>query len=637
MGASLSHRGPDSEGYWLSNRQGIGLAHRRLSIVDQSWRGSQPMKSKNNRWVMAFNGEIYNHLELRSELDRSNSPVYWTGHSDTETLIECFAQWGVEKTLRKSVGMFAICLWDSERNSLTLARDRMGEKPLYFGLQKGIFGFGSELKALEQVEGWKFDISPEAVASFIRYGYVPEPYSIFGQVWKVPAGTFLDITPADISRGVIPESTPYWSFLDVARSGTGLNQQPSRPQDLVDGLDELLSNAVAGQLLGDAPIGAFLSGGVDSSVITALMQKLSSNRVKTFSIGFENPQYDESKHAREVADYLGTDHHELVVTEYEALNVIPKLPEIYDEPFGDSSQIPTYLVSQLAKSEVKVSLSGDGADELFAGYSRYSDLSSLWPLTSRVPGNMRSALASWAQRVPPAKWDSWLQSHLSPLPAARRKQLSGDRIHKFAKMFDSPNSREFYSRFSAAIDPSSLVLGGTELELEHKNSWPIESNLLDQMLALDSISYLPGDILPKVDRASMAHGLESRMPFLDHRVIEFAWSISHDFKLRGNVSKWVLKGVLERYVPKEIYDRPKKGFSVPVADWIRGPLKDWASELLEPARISEGGWFRPDAVDRLWNDHQSGHRNFQSPIWNILMFESWRRASRNDERNCEKN
>ena len=635
MGETLRHRGPDSGNNWVSISNGVGFSHRRLSIVDRSSRGGQPMTSKNQRYVLAYNGEIYNHPELRSRVKRESPGINWAGHSDTETLLECFALWGVEKTLREAVGMFAICLWDSHEKSLTLARDRLGEKPLYFGHQKGIFAFGSELKALKRVPSWNFDINPEAVASYVRYGYVPEPFSIFDNIHKLPPGTFLTVTRSDIADNKIDQATKFWSAVDIAEDGLENPTVFTDSGQAVEALEKVLSQAIKGQLMGDVPVGAFLSGGIDSSAIVALMQQSSPGKIKTFSVGFDDPSYDESIYAAQVAKHLGTDHHELIVSARQAQDVIPKLPEIYDEPFADSSQIPTYLVSELAKSQVSVSLSGDGGDELFGGYNRYVLGAQRWGSISKIPRSIRSAAGSLAQRVSPQTWNRLLSAESSWLPTRFQVRLPGEKIHKAARVLGSRTSRDLYRNLVSVANPLELTLKSKELAMEYRNTWPIDSDLAHQMMALDTISYLPGDILVKVDRASMSHSLESRVPFLDHRVVEFAWKLPISMKIRGSDSKWILRTLLEKYVPATLFERPKMGFGIPLDTWLRGPLREWASELLSPSKMKDQGFFNSNSVQRLWGEHLGGKQNFQHPLWIILMFQAWLASFEKDERGCE--
>jgi len=635
MGETLRHRGPDSGNNWLSVDDGVGFSHRRLSIVDLSAHGQQPMISHDRRYVLAYNGEIYNHLELRTRIEREAPGFRWTGHSDTETLLECFSFWGVEKTLRELVGMFAICLWDSQEKSIVLARDRVGEKPLYYGSHNGIFAFGSELKALRKIDSWDFDINPDAVTSFLRYGYVPEPYSIFRGIHKVPPGTFLKIDSSNRRGKSSQKQTTYWSLAEVARAGVSDPASFSTTDEAISELEHLLSRSIKGQQMGDVPVGAFLSGGIDSSTIVALMQKHAPGKVKTFSVGFDDPAYDESVYASKIAKHLGTDHHELIVSAQEAQDVIPKLPDVYDEPFADSSQIPTYLVSKLAKSEVSVSLSGDGGDEFFGGYNRYVLGAQKWDSLSKIPRFIRRRLGSAAEKVSPETWDRLFDRGSRFLPDSLNLRLPGDKIHKAARVIGSENSRELYRNLTSVIDPRGISSRDQELTLEYDDNWPLESDLAHQMMALDTLTYLPGDILVKMDRASMAHSLESRMPFLDHRIIEFAWRLPMPLKINGSESKWILRALLQRNVPSQIFERPKMGFGIPLGTWLRGPLREWAEELLEPSALARDGFFNVASVQNLWQGHLENKKNSQHGLWNILMFQAWRNKIGSEEKSCE--
>jgi asparagine synthase (glutamine-hydrolysing) len=630
MATTLLHRGPDSGGSWVDTQQGLGFSHRRLSIVDLSEHGHQPMVSRDERYVLAYNGEIYNHLEVRARLEKETGPIRWQGHSDTETIIEAVAHWGLDTTLKELVGMFALALWDRESGELTLARDRIGEKPLYFGLSHGTLAFGSELKALRKVPGWPLSINPQAVASFIRFSYVPEPHSIFESVSKVPAGTSITFTKNDVASNVVPPSHSYWSFIDVAEQG--LAQQSENPSlaDAVDSLEGLLSRSIQGQLMGDVPVGAFLSGGIDSSTVVALMQKLSSAPVKTFSIGFEEAGFDESHYAEAVARHLGTDHYSMTVSSGDAESVIPQLAEIYDEPFADSSQIPTYLVSKLAREKVTVSLSGDAGDELFAGYNRYSSGAKV----SKVPRAVREIISRTISKTSPEFLNAALSPVLGRLSSSFGKQ-PGDKLHKAARVLSASTDRELYDGLNSTGSPETVLLMPLELEGPYSNAWPIEGNLTHQMMALDTLGYLPGDILVKVDRASMSHSLESRMPFLDHRVVEFAWSLPLEMKLNNRESKIVLRRVLEKHVPRALFERPKMGFGIPLAEWLRGPLRQWANDLLTEKSLNSSGFFNVASVRNQWTDHLNLSRNHQYSLWNILMFQAWYQNSVSESSSCE--
>ena len=618
MAATLAHRGPDSGGNWVDTAKGIGLSHRRLSIVDLSEHGQQPMMSQNERYVLAYNGEVYNHLEVRARLEQETGSIRWNGHSDTETIVEAIAHWGLEKTLTELVGMFAIAVWNRQNGELTLARDRIGEKPLYFGVLKGTLVFGSELKALTKVPQCSLVVNPKAVASFMRVGYVPEPHSIYESISKVPAGAFLTFSKEDLARNAVPPPQTYWSFVNVAEKGVALQSETTSLTDAVDTLETLLSRSIEGQLMGDVPVGAFLSGGTDSSTVVALMQKLSRTPVKTFSIGFSEAGFNESQYAEAIAGYLGTNHYSMTVSAADAQTVIPKLAEIYDEPFADSSQIPTYLVSKLARENVTVSLSGDGGDELFGGYNRYSIGARRWGSLSKIPLPIRKATASALY-------------HLSN--QAVSPKLS-NLLVKSAKAIPATSARSMFTRLTTTGGPELLLPQSGKLCDSFENTWPIEADLAQQMMALDTLEYLPGDILVKVDRASMGHSLESRMPFLDHRVVEFAWSLPLEMKLNKTESKIVLRRVLEKHVPRTLFERPKMGFGIPLAEWLRGPLRQWAADLLTEESLNSSGFFNVAEVRKQWAEHLNQSRNHQHSLWNTLMFQAWHKSPINISSNC---
>lgn len=634
MATTLAHRGPDSGGRWIDTEQGIGLSHRRLSIVDLSEHGRQPMISQNERYVLAYNGEVYNHLEVRDQLNQETGPIRWSGHSDTETIVEAIAHWGLEKTLTELVGMFAIALWDRQEGELTLARDRIGEKPLYFGILERTLAFGSELKALRKVPQFILEVNPHAVASFMRLGYVPEPHSIYNSIAKVPAGTFISFSKDDVARNILPPAKKYWSFVDVAERGLARRSEKSSLAEAVDRLEKLLTHSIEGQLMGDVPVGAFLSGGVDSSTVVALMQKISRAPVKTFSIGFEERQYDESGYAREMADYLGTEHHSITFSSGDAQSVIPKLAGLSDEPFADSSQIPTYLVSKLARQEVSVSLSGDGGDELFAGYNRYSTDPRRWASIANLPVSLRRVVSSAILRTPPGL----LNNMLSPIlggHSVNKGKLPGDKLHKLAGVLGSSNARELYENLNSVGRPNEILFDSKEIVDSYSTGWPIKASLTEQMMALDTLRYLPSDILVKVDRASMSFGLETRMPFLDHRLVEFAWTLPLSMKLSNQATKAVLRGVLEKHVPTALFERPKMGFGMPLAEWLRGPLREWAEDFLSTESLVSSGYLDPLKIRQIWAEHQSMRRDHRYTLWTILMFQTWHHSSIGSGPSCE--
>ncbi|MCL6618299.1 asparagine synthase (glutamine-hydrolyzing) [Thermomonas hydrothermalis] len=631
MADTLIHRGPDDAGVWMDEHAGLALAHRRLAILDLSPAGHQPMVSVSGRYVIAFNGEIYNHLALRGDLQKvgagGTEPNAWRGHSDTETLLAAIDAWGVETTLQKAVGMFALALWDRETQTLTLTRDRMGEKPLYYGWVRGALVFGSELKAIRAFPGFDNAIERQALALYMRHNYVPAPWSIYQNIWKLPPGCLVQFSMRE--NRIVPEGRgavrAYWSLREVAEQGL---RDPFRGSDTeaVAELDRLLRQSLSGQMLADVPLGAFLSGGIDSSTVVALMQAMSSRPVKTFTIGFHEGEYNEAKHAHAVAVRLGTEHTELYLTPREAIDVIPKLPALYDEPFADSSQIPTHLVSILARRHVTVALSGDGGDELFGGYNRYSRAMRLWRGLSALPLPLRRAAAGMVRAVSPSSWNRIFGIAIPFFPERYRFTLPGDKLHKAAAIFSAIRPEDIYLRLmSHWEDPAALVLGGEEpvTPLTDPSVWLACSDFWQRMMYLDSITYLPGDILVKVDRAAMGVSLETRVPLLDHRIVEFAWRLPLSLKIRQGQGKWLLRQVLYQYVPKELIERPKMGFGVPIDHWLCGPLKDWAENLLDEGRLTREGFFDPAPIRLKWAEHLSGQRNWAYHLWDVLMFQAW--------------
>lgn len=619
MCEAIAHRGPDAQSVWVDAPEGIALGHRRLAIVDLSPAGLQPMASHCGRYTLVFNGEIYNHQELRARFE--GHP--WRGHSDTESILACFTRYGVRATLDLLVGMFAIAVWDHQRRRLILARDRMGEKPLYWGrLPSGELLFGSELKALRAHPQWRADIDRDALALYMRHNAIPAPFTIYQGIQKLEPGCLLEV-----GAGQEPTLERYWSLQDEAERARA---QPSTLDDTAatDTLESLLNQALAGQMLADVPLGAFLSGGVDSSAIVALMARRSSSPVRTFSIGFDEPGFNEAEHAKAVARHLGTDHTELYVTAQQARDLIPRLPHVYDEPFADSSQLPTMLVSQMARQHVTVALSGDAGDELFAGYNRYLLANQVWRRLAAVPRPLRRAAAAATLAVSPASWTRWGQ-RLAPGHANL-----GDKLHKFATSVLPVASRsEMYRALvSHWQQPESLVLGSREPQtLLQKIA--LEGPGLDataQMTLLDQLTYLPDDILAKVDRAAMAFSLETRVPLLDHRIVEFALRVPMHQKMRpgprGIETKWLLRQVLYRHVPREMIERPKQGFGIPLDQWLRGPLRSWAEDLLDESRLRQQGLLDAATVRRTWQEHLSGRRNWQYQLWDVLMLQSWLQA-----------
>lgn len=611
MAAALTHRGPDAGSVWIDEDVGVALAHRRLAVLDLSSAGRQPMHSVSGRWVIVYNGEIYNHLSLRAEIDATGRSPGWRGRSDTETLLAAIDVWGIEGALLRCVGMFAFALWDRRDRTLYLARDRAGEKPLYYGWQRETFFFGSELKALRAHSEFKPAIDRSSIALYLRSGYIPAPYSIYAGIRKLAPGSWLALKAGAES----PETHCYWSLARVAERGV-LDPFRGSEADAVEEVSRLLLKSVAVQQEADVPLGALLSGGIDSSLIASLMQAQKSGPVRTFTIGFEQNDYDETAHAHAIAAHLGTEHTELCLTASDALSLIPKLPVVYDEPFADSSQLPTCLVMALARRHVTVALSGDAGDELFGGYNRYRFLPSVWNWFGAMPKSIRERvflLAGVAPRL--------IGSGLGVGQVALKLQ-------KLQRLFDgSPTSSDDLYRAAVAEwhDADEAVVGASFPEnlLDTPQFWPRIGDPVARMMAVDFLTYLPDDILVKVDRAAMAVSLETRAPFLDRDVIEFAWRLPLQMKVRGREGKWVLRQVLERYIPRELVDRPKMGFGIPLDDWLRGPLRQWASELLAPDRLKIEGFFVADRVSRMWASHLRGEGNFGHRIWAVLMFQAW--------------
>lgn len=625
MASRIVHRGPDDGGVWVEPGVGIALGHRRLAIVDLTPAGHQPMHSACGRYVLAFNGEIYNHLDLRARLAQLGQAPAWCGHSDTETLLACCSAWGLERTLQAVVGMFAIALWDRRETALMLACDRMGEKPLYYGWQGGVLLFGSELKALTAHPDFDAAVDRGALALYLRHNCIPSPHSIYEGIRKLPPGCLLRLGSADLAAGRSPSPQAYWEFNAVVASGLADAFQGTA-DEAVDALEARLSESIGAQMLADVPLGAFLSGGVDSSTVVALMQAQSAQPVKTFTIGLDRGGYDEAAHAKAVAAHLGTDHTELYITPQDALDVIPRLPTIYCEPFGDSSQIPTFLVSQLARQSVTVALSGDAGDELFGGYNRYLAARQTWSRMQALPLWGRQALAEALRGVSPGTWDMMFDALKRLLPGRLHIATPGDKAHKLAGVLPLSDGQAFYRQLTSHwTDPADIVIGASEppTRLTDASAWPATDGLEHWMMAMDTHTYLPDDILVKVDRAAMANSLETRVPLLDHRVVELAWRMPLDLKIRDGQGKWLLRQVLYRHVPKALIERPKMGFGIPIDTWLRGPLRDWAESLLGEQRLREEGYFHPAPIRAMWAEHQDGRRNWQHHLWSVLMFQAW--------------
>tara|TARA_R110001583_G_scaffold25289_1_gene91637 strand:+ start:9701 stop:11590 length:1890 start_codon:yes stop_codon:yes gene_type:complete len=600
MADAIHHRGPDSSGYWADDLGKVGLSHNRLAIVDLTQSGCQPMVSDSKRYVLAFNGEIYNHLALRLELESQNCAPSWRGRSDTETLLACFDAWGLEQTVQATLGMFALALWDKEEQQLTLTRDRLGEKPLYWGWCGQTLLFGSELKALKAHPDFNAEVDRDALALLLRYNAIPAPYSIYKGIKKLPAGHIVQIRQGNAAGEAIPQA--YWALNEVVESGLA-NPFTGSDNETVTALEQRITQSVTGQMLADVPLGAFLSGGVDSSTVVALMQQQSSKPVRTFAIGFNEPGYNEAQYAKEVAEHLDTDHTELYVGTEDALAVIPDLPTIFCEPFADSSQIPTFLVSKMAKQQVTVALSGDGGDELFGGYNPYQFAPKVWRAIRRLPLSLRKLAVAVLADV--------------PVP---------DKFHKLLRVLPSENREAFYDALmSHWQQPEKAVIGAESLPtiMNSPTHWPKTDSFEHWMMAVDAKQYMSDDILVKVDRAAMANSLETRVPLLDHRVVEFAWQLPMHQKIRNGTGKWALREVLYRHVPREMIERPKKGFSIPLAQWLRGPLRDWAEALLEETRLRREGYFHAAPIRKLWSDHQNGRRDNALRLWSVLMFQAW--------------
>lgn len=618
MGDAILHRGPDDSGIWLDEKNGLALSHRRLSILELSEAGHQPMISESGRYVIVFNGEIYNHLDMRKELDGK-----WRGHSDTETLLAGFERWGIEITLKKTVGMFAIALFDRKENMLTLMRDRIGEKPLYYGFQKGVFIFASELKAFRAHPDFTGEIDRNVLCLYLRHLYIPAPYSIYKGIQKLLPGNYIQFPVAgglNAMRSAVPK--PYWRLADVAAKGLAAPFKGS-DEEAVAMLDEQLTRAIGLQMVADVPLGAFLSGGMDSSTVVALMQAQSSRPIRTFSIGFSEKDYNEALHAKIVARHLGTDHTEHYVSPAEAIGVIPGLAAMYDEPFADSSQIPTFLIAKTARKYVTVSLSGDAGDELFCGYNRYA-LADIWRKAARVPFPVRRLAGRLIKKIKPSTWDKVFQ-HTGKILAAPSDV--GGKLEKLSVRLENVDGVEelYYSLVSGISNPDRVVIGARE-----PGTWLTETGLSSQfpdpklqMMYLDCMTYLPDDILVKVDRAAMSNSLETRIPFLDHRIIDLIWSLPVSMKMRNGRTKWILRQVLHKYVPNKIIERPKMGFGVPIGDWIKGPLNGWANALLDASRLRQEGFFDAQFIRLQWEEHLSGKRNRHHFLWSILMFQEW--------------
>jgi len=615
MTDAIAHRGPDGEGFWVDGAAGIGLGHRRLAIIDLSDAGAQPISSACGRYILSFNGEVYNAEMLRPELLEHGH--HFRGHSDSEVIVEGFSAWGIMPTLRRLVGMFAFAIWDRQERALTLVRDRLGKKPLYWAQVGNQYLFGSELKALRAADRtWQPQLDRDALASYLRFAYVPHPHCIYRGVYQLPPGHTLVL-----SGSGEPRLSSFWDLAAVAREGQA-NRWEGSETEATDRLEALLSEAVRCRMVSDVPLGAFLSGGIDSSTVTALMQANAARPVKTFTIGFHEQGYNEAAHAAAVARHLGTEHTELYVDPHTARDVIPCLPDMFDEPFADSSQIPTFLVSEMTRRHVTVALSGDGGDEIFAGYNRHIHAASVARLRSRIPAGMRHAVASAIEAVSPVAW-----TRVGRVLPSRLKQAEfGDKMHKLSATL-ADGSDDWMIRSAGIWDvPDAVARGGHEF----RSAWgmagaqDIVANAMERLQYRDTLTYLPDDVLVKVDRATMAVALEARAPLLDHRVVAFSWTLPPNLKLRGRIGKYLLRQVLYRHVPQALMERPKMGFSIPLGDWLRGPLRGWAEDLLDERCLRQEGFFEPGAIHKKWQEHLEGRRNWQHQLWVILMFQAWK-------------
>jgi asparagine synthase (glutamine-hydrolysing) len=614
MTDSLFHRGPDSSDIWMDANAGIALGHRRLAIIDLSAEGAQPMHSADGRYVIVYNGEIYNFAEMRAELEGAGHT--FRGHSDTEVMLAAIAEWGLQPAVERFIGMFAFALWDRQGRKLHLVRDRLGIKPMYYAETGAGFLFGSELRAIRRHPAFHGELDRAAVSLYLQRNCIPAPWTVFANARKLPPASILTVS-ADAPA---PRIEAYWSLRDVAEAGIA-DPFPGNRKDIADELESLLGDAVRRRMVADVPLGVFLSGGVDSSAVAALMQAGSTQPIKTFSIGFTDAGYDEARDARAVAQHLGTEHHELYLDEADALAVVPRLGRMYDEPFADSSQIPTYLVSEMARREVTVVLSGDGGDEVFAGYNRYMWVGKVRRAFGWMPGPARAAAAAAITAVPPDAWDR--------LAGLLRQRTPGDKLHKMAGILGANDDAGLYENVvSQWKDPAAAMFGVQPADnlVRRRADWPDLPSSVEQMMYLDAMTYMPDDILTKVDRASMAVSLEARVPILDHRVVAFAWRLPLAAKLNGGVSKQPLRDVLYRHVPRDLIERPKMGFSVPIHDWLRGTLRDWCEDLLAERRLADDGIFDPKPIRALWDEHLSGRRNHQHELWDILMFQAWQDA-----------
>ncbi len=619
MAARLAHRGPDGEGVWCDADHGIALSHRRLAIQDLSSAGHQPMLSDGGRYAMVFNGEIYNHMALREQLRDERCEVSWRGHSDTETVLACLVNWGLMTTLQRLNGMFAIALFDRQSATLHFARDRLGEKPLFIAQYDDTVLFGSELSALRSHPAFGGKVSRRALSCYLARSNVPAPYSIYEGTMKLSPGHVLALSAPGHA---LPASEAYWSLADVASTGIRISKEGAMDSDtdaMGDLLEAQVQTAVASRMISDVPLGAFLSGGIDSSLVVAMMQKVSTRPVRSFSIGFDDDAFNEAPHARAVADHLGTDHTELYVGPRDAFDLLPGMAKMYDEPFADSSQLPTALLASLTRHSVTVSLSGDGGDELFGGYQRYLDAQRIWKSLSRVPQPLRRMATAVLCAGAPALSSLSVRRGCTGMTAIARR---AEYVARMRTMLVARDCEEVFSDIITDWSDMPVVLGVPPVQPQSVAMPALDSDL-QRMMYHDTISYMPDTILTKVDRATMAASLESRAPLLDHELVEFAWQLPDDVRERDGRGKWLLREVLNRHVPRALIDRPKKGFGIPLGDWLRGELRDWAESLLDERRLREEGWFDSSVVRKVWQEHLSGEWGWQSELWSVLMFQAW--------------
>lgn len=621
MADTIRHRGPDDGGAWVEADCRIGLGQRRLSIIDLSPSGHQPMTSASGRYTIVFNGEIYNFHQVREEVERLAGSLHWRGHSDTEVLLAAFDHWGVVATLSHLNGMFAFAVWDQAERELYLSRDRMGEKPLYYAWQNGTFLFGSELMALRAHPAFTAELDRNALALFFRHNCIPAPYTIYKNVWKLAPASYIKVRLGQSSAAPVT----YWSVRQAAEAGAH-DEFSGSDAEAIDALEVLLRDAVNIRMISDVPLGSFLSGGIDSSLITALMQRQSAHPIRTFSLGSGGQEYDEAPQARAIAEHLGTDHTELYVTAAETRDVIPELSRIYDEPFADSSQIPTFLLAGLTRRHVTVAISGDGGDEVFGGYNRHAWVSKIWNAIGWLPTPVRRIAAGGITSLPTHAWDGMFRACAWGLPASMRHRMPGYKLHKLAGLYAVDSPAAFYrGLISHWNEKDGLVLGASEPStiLTRKEAWADVRDFTEQMMYLDSVTYLPDDILVKVNRACMAVSLEGRIPLLDHRLLELSWRLPSKFKQRDGKSKWILRQLLARYVPPSLTERPKSGFGVPLGSWLRGSLRDWAEALLDERRLEEEGFLNPAPIRQKWTEHLAGRGNWEYHLWDVLMFQAW--------------